>query len=162
MQLLYTVAEPVKFLQEQRELFLELLIEQGQVENPTIEKVNNCRFLCIVYYNGAAIGIGAIKRSGKSAFRKSGMEELAEQYNNELGYLYVRDEKPYKDFGIGRTISRLLLQQVEGENVFASTAVDKDASTMVHILSKLGFKQEGKPYEGGKTNKAISLFIRSQ
>lgn len=160
MELVYTVGEPTTFSQEQRDNFLSLLIEQDQVGNPTMEKINKCRYLCMIRYNETAIGIGAIKRSGKTAFTKSGMADLAGDYNNELGYVYVREEKLYEDLGIGKSISKLLVKQVAGEKIFASTAVGNDASSMIWILKSLKFEQIGKPYKGGKTEKEIALFIR--
>jgi hypothetical protein len=160
MELQFIVEPPASMTPQQRDLFLELLKEQGQVSKPNMRKVNSCSYLCLVYYNGNAIGIGAIKQIGKSAFSKSNSENLAAVYEQELGYLYVKSDKALKNLGIGKTISKLLLKQVEDKNVFASTALGEDANSMIYILRSLGFELTGKPYIGGETGKQVGLFTR--
>lgn len=160
MKLTYTVDKPEMFSNECLDTFLMLLKEQAQINKPTMQRIKGCSLLCMAHYNNKVIGIGAIKHITKSSFTKAGVEKLAVKFDAELGYLYVKPDKEYRRLGIGKTISRLLLKELGNNNVFATTAVDSNANSMLFILTHWGFEQEGNTYIGGETKKTLGLFLK--
>lgn len=159
MTITFTVDQPQHLPVAYREAFLALLRKQGQVVNPTMEKINQSSWLCIAHDGATPIGIGAIKHVSKSGFRKAKVATLADDFSLELGYLYV-EPKRYEGLGIGKSICRLLLHAIGDANIFATTAVGKDANAMVHILKSLDFAKVGSTYTGGKTGKRLGLFLK--
>ena len=151
------IGKPDNFSEEEKSQFLQLLIEQGQVGNPNLEKINASTLICIAFVDNDAIGIGAIKNVYKSPFDYAQVSELKDYFDYELGYLFVKNK--YKGQGIGKKISELLVLDLGAKNVFATTELS-DENSMKFILEKLGFKQIGKPYLGRETRKAIGLFVK--
>ncbi len=158
MTIEYILKSPTKFLDTERKDFEYLLNKQGQIDK--VEgKLDRCHIVCLVKLNGSSIGIGALKQVYKSPFKYAGVSELQNIYNYEIGYLLVDNEsigKDYGSLGIGKYITRLLLNQVVGENVFATTENNKE-NPMYYILQSFGFKVLGSPYKGKTTNKNIVL-----
>jgi hypothetical protein len=161
MEVIYKIDEPKCFSAAEKNRFLILLKKQNQVDNPSLEKINSCPFICIVSIDNEAIGIGAIKKVSKTPFKKAGIDELKDSFELEIGYLFVDNNSngnAYRGFGIGKTITNLLLNKVEGKNVFATTELNIN-NPMIYILKSLGFKCFGNPYKGNKTKKVISLLL---
>lgn len=156
----FKIAAPDNFEDSQLEDFLELLLKQGQVSNPNIEKLRRCPFLGMVYENDNLIGIGAIKQVYKRPFDKSGIPELKDKYNFELGYIFLIDKEEYRGKGIGKSLCNKLLKQVENKNIFATTE-ENDENPMKFILKKIGFSKSGENYTGEETGKQIGLYLRS-
>lgn len=158
MNIKYIVGEPNRFTVQQRRYFQKLLKLQGQVGNPSMDKINSCPFLCLAYDNELLIGIGAIKKVYKTPFDKAGVTKLKEKYEIELGYLFVLDNKKYRGKGISKLICKKLLKKTEQRNVFA-TSEESDENAMKWILQNLGFIKTGQTYFGAKTKKEIGLYL---
>ncbi|WP_168732717.1 GNAT family N-acetyltransferase [Flavobacterium supellecticarium] len=156
----YKVDVPENFEDEQLNLYLNLLIKQGQVANPNIEKIKSCSFLGMVYDNDRPIGIGAIKQVYKTPFAKAEIPELADEYDFELGYIYIVNEERYRGKGIAKDLCNRLLEKISGKNIFATTE-ENDENSMKFLLQKLGFAKKGKAYTGAKTGKLIGLYLRT-
>lgn len=140
--------------------FESLLKKQGQID--TVDgKVDRCYKICLVKLNGIAVGIGALKQVYKSPFDYAGVSKLKEDYNYEIGYFFV-DKENIKDskgkLGLGKYITRLLLNEVRNDNVFATTDENTE-NPMLHILKSAGFKITGETYKGNKTRKNICLML---
>ncbi|MBS1920779.1 MAG: hypothetical protein JST17_11045 [Bacteroidetes bacterium] len=161
MILTFKVDIPKHFNSNEKSSFLALLIEQGQVENPNLGKINSCSLLCIVQLDNNPVAIGAIKHVYKTPFTKAEVPELQNEYNDELGYIYVTHNKSLnvRGLGIATTICRLLLKKLDKTKVFATTEENED-NHMQRVLSKLSFKKVGITYQGNKTKKNISLFVK--
>ncbi len=160
MKINYNVKETNSFTLEVKNEFLELLKEQKQVKNPTLEKINKCPFLCMAYDNETPIGIGALKNVYKSPFDYAKLNpELKDEFNFELGYLYVKDDKKYRGLGIGKSISKFLVNAVPNKNIFATTELS-ESNAMLHILKGLGFNNFGSPFIGKNTGKTICLMLK--
>lgn len=43
----FEVDLPDKFSSKEKEIFCEMLLKQGKVKNPSIDKLNNCKILCV-------------------------------------------------------------------------------------------------------------------
>ena len=159
MTISFTIDQPQNLPTAYRESFLALLRKQGQVNNPTMAKINQSSWLCIAHDGAIPIGIGAIKHVSKSGFRKAKVTTLADDFSYELGYLYV-EPKRYEGLGIGKSICRFLLRANGEANIFATTAVGKDANAMVHILKSLDFAKVGSTFIGDETGKQLGLFLK--
>ncbi len=153
-----TIDKPINFPTKELESFLNLLIEQNQIINPSIDKIKGCYLLCFVKYDNLLIGIGAIKQGYKTQFDKAGVSELKSFYNHELGYLYVIDHPEIRGKGLGKEISRQLISSLGRESLFATTE-ESESNPMKFILEKLDFQKVGNSYVGGKTGKTIALYI---
>lgn len=161
MKILYKIDSPKNFSDEEIQIFLNLLKRQDQVTNPTLTKVKSCIWICCTYVDEIIVGIGAIKKVYKSPFDYAGVSELKDHFEFEIGYLFVENElnsKNYRRLGIGKNITRLLIQKMEQENVFATTDLNID-NPMLNILKSFGFVSIGTPYKGAKTNKVLTLLV---
>lgn len=140
-----------------------LLDKQGQID--TVKgKANRCYRICLVKIDNKPIAIGALKQVYKSPFDYAKVPELKEKYNYEIGYLFVDKEsieKKYGSLGLGKYITKLLLNEVKDENVFATTENSND-NRMCHILESLGFISIGNSYKGRNTGKNISLMLKNK
>lgn len=93
MDITYIADKPQNLTQQQKQYFQKLLLFQGQVDNPSLDKINTCPFLCLAYDNEIPIRIGAIKQVYKTPFDKAEVSDLKDTYEVELGYLYVLYKK---------------------------------------------------------------------
>lgn len=158
MEIKYFIEEPNNLSDQQRQYFQKLLKLQGQVDNPSMDKINSCQFLCLVYDNELPIGIGAIKEVYKTPFDKAEVANLKDKYDLELGYLFVLDKKKYRGKGIAKSICSGLLNKTGLRNVFATTE-EKNENAMKWILEKFEFIKTGQTYLGAKTKKNIGLYL---
>lgn len=158
MNEIIVVDTPSNFTRSQKEQFLILLKEQNQVENPTIDKINSCELLCMIYDNQLAIGIGALKNISKSSFDKADLAKLKNKYDLELGYLYVLNRDEYRGKKIGKKICSELLKKVSFKNVFATTE-EEEENPMKHILQKCNFVKTGQTFVGSYSKKNIGLYL---
>lgn len=159
MMIEITIDKPINFPTKVLENFLNLLIEQNQITNPSIDKIKGCYLLCFAKYDNQLFGIGAIKQVYKTPFDKAKVSELKSSYNYELGYLYVIDHPEIRGKGLGKEISRRLISSLGRENLFATTE-ESESNPMKFILEKLDFQKVGNSYTGTKTGKTIALYIR--
>lgn len=161
MDINYKIDKAESFSASERESFLDLLMRQGKVSNPTLEKIGSCPYLCIANIDNRMIGIGALKHIYNTPFDDAGVTNLKTKFCLELGYLYVldsQDDKNLRGMGIGKNITRLLLKQEINKNIFATTELNA-TNPMLHILHNFGFMSIGKPYIGHRTHDIITLMI---
>lgn len=162
MELTFKIGSPADFDEAEKSKFLSLLQKQGQNDHPGEYALEACPYLCMVHSDGETIGIGAIKELYRLGFDYAGAKKLKHDFEAELGYLFVDDgakDGNFRNLGIGKTITRLLLKTVGNENIFATTEFDS-ANPMLHILKSLGFKKSGKTYVGSATGKKLGLMLR--
>jgi len=161
MEIKYKIDKADNFSTAEKNCFLELLIRQGKVSEPTPEKIESCPYLCIASFDSKIIGIGALKQIYMTPFDNAGVADLKPKFNIELGYLYVLDNQDgisFRGLGIGKSITRFLLTQKNNKNIFATTEFN-ETNPMLHILRKFGFTSIGNPYIGHKTHDIITLMI---
>jgi hypothetical protein len=160
MKIEYLVKSSKDLTQDEITKFIILLDRQGQVDSSE-GKAERCFKICMVILDGKAIAIGALKQVYKSPFDYAKVPEIKENYNYELGYLFVDKDRINANFqglGIGKYITKLLLNEVKNENVFATTEYDEN-NPMYHILLSFGFNCKGQTYKGKKTKKDICLLV---
>jgi hypothetical protein len=148
-----------KLKESNKQMFADLLKEQGKVKGNLISKAERCKFICIVYKDKKPIGIGGIKKKTESDFttEKASLINLANQFEWELGYLYTNPK--YKGLGIASSIVKILISEYGKGNLMASTEINKNPA-MVHILNKNGFKQYGNPWKSGIHSNYLGLFLK--
>lgn len=163
MKIEYLVKSPKDLSQDEISQFKILLDKQGQVDTSE-GKAERCFRICLVKLDGKYIGIGALKQVYKSPFNYAKVPEIKQIYNYELGYLFVDKDAikaNLKGMGIGKYITRLLLNEIKNENVFATTEYD-ESNAMYYILKSYGFNRKGVTYKGKKTKKDICLMVLDQ
>lgn len=163
MKIEYLVKSSKDLTKEEIKQFRFLLDKQGQVDSSE-GKAERCFKICLVKLDGNAIGIGALKQVYKTPFNYAKVPEIKENYNYELGYLFVEKDKikaQFQGLGIGNYITKLLLNEIKNVNVFATTEYDQN-NPMYHILKSFNFKCIGNTYKGKKTKKSICLMVYNQ
>jgi hypothetical protein len=158
-EIVYKIGSPNEFSESEKKTFRDLLVSQGKVSKPTIEKVNRCYLLCLCKADNVIVSIGAIKPKTSSDFNhnKSGLDKLQNDFQKELGYCFTLPN--HTGNGYSSTLVQLLLKRVEKENLMASTELYL-ANSMIRILERNGFKQYGSPWKSGIHNGTLGLFLR--
>lgn len=141
------------------EAFINLLLEQGKVQPPTVKRIQSCQKIVFCIWGEKRIGIGAIKPKTPSDFDapKANLSALKDDVTWELGYIYVQPE--YRGLGLSSTITKLLLKDLDRENLIASTELYAN-NPMVGVLQKNGFHQMGKPWKSTRHDGYLGLFIK--
>jgi hypothetical protein len=161
MEIKFKLDNSTAFSHEEKNCFLDLLNKQGKVYKPTLKKIGFCPFLCIATYDNKIIGIGALKNIYKTPFTNADVAELTSKFKLEVGYLYVENNYNgvcLRGLGIGKTITRLLIEKAVNQNLFATTELN-ESNPMLHILLDLGFKSIGRPYVGHETGDIVTLMV---
>lgn len=163
MKIEYIVKPSKDLTQDEITQFRILLDKQGQVDSSE-GKAERCFKICLVKLDEKTIGIGALKQVYKSPFDYAKVPEIKKNYNYELGYLFVDKDAINANFqglGIGKYITKLLLNGLQKENVFATTEYAEN-NPMYHILKSFDFNCIGDTYKGKKTKKDICLMVLTQ
>ncbi len=147
------------FQESHRQIFSDLLREQGKVQGDLLSKVDRCKIICIVMSNSEAIAIAGIKKKTNSDFstEKANVPESSELFDWELGYVYTKDD--FNGKGIASTMVKLLLYEYGNENIMASTEISANP-VMVRILEKNGFRHYGNPWQSGIHSNYLGLFLK--
>lgn len=156
-EIVYKIGSPDNFSKEEREIFCNLLIKQNKVINPTVEKVERCRWLCVCKVKDKTVAIGAIKPATKLDFNKSHADaaDLREEFSLELGYCYT--EPNYTGKGYSSKIVSLL---IEKENKLMASTELRDDNAMKYVLHKFGFQRYGKSWKSIIHGGALGLYLR--
>jgi hypothetical protein len=160
MEITFEIKPPAEFSSLQIEDFLKLLILQNKAGNPSIEKIKKSTFLCMVYADKRAVGIGAIKQVYNTPFDKANVPDLKSNFTYELGYIFVLDEENLRGQGIGKKICTSLLEKLGNKNVFATTDMDEKNKMKFILEEKLSFKKAGDSYPSREKGKKVGLFLR--
>ncbi|MBS1571345.1 MAG: hypothetical protein KF825_09995 [Ferruginibacter sp.] len=158
-EITYKLDTPKNISDTDKKIFLELLIQQGKVTNPTLEKINRCTFLCLCKVDNKIISIGAIKPKTNSDFNsdKADLDKFRNDFSSELGYCFTLPDHTGK--GFSSSIVKLLLDKFSDTNLMASTELRVDNS-MTRILEKNNFKQFGKPWKSTIHKGTLGLFLK--
>ena len=110
---------PSSFTEDEKQQIVNLLIKQGKVINPSIEKLNNCRIISALSVDNEIISIGAIKPKTASDFskEKADLEPRSKEFDWELGYCYTEPEHTRK--GYSSAIVDELISKGEDTNLLA-------------------------------------------
>lgn len=155
----YKLEKPAEFSHDEKGVFVKMLLQQGKVNDPTITKLNRCKSLCVCSVNKEIVSIGAIKPKTKSDFgsNKANLAKLEDQFQFELGYCFTLPE--YSGKGYSSKIVQLLIDNIDGENLMASTEL-RTGNSMLRILEQNGFRQFGNPWKSTIHHGTLGLFLR--
>ncbi len=142
-----------------KHIVAKMLKDQNKVRGPYDQKADRCKFICLAYENNVPIALGAIKMKTPSDFseEKANLTKLSEQFDWELGYIFVKKE--FEGQGIATSIVRMLLNQYGDGNLMASTEITANPG-MVRILEKFGFRHYGKTWASIKHDNLLGLFLK--
>lgn len=154
----YKIDAPSNFSDGEKHLFLELLILQNKVTNPTILKIDKCLLLGICKIDEKIVSIAAIKPKTNSDFdsEKAAIENMRTEFNLELGYCFTL--KDHTGNGYSSSLVKYIIDGT-GENLMASTELRVD-NPMLSILIKNGFGQFGKSWESKIHGGSLGLFLK--
>mgnify|MGYP003606354399 CR=1 FL=1 len=153
--ILNTLSEVKKFSENQINKFKEILLSAGEVQEKTFEGLiaKNPKIVIIDNLENPK-GIGALKipydNHRDKVFRLSKSTVDPNLFKYELGWV-VSLEK-----GNGNKIMALLVDN--NHRIYAT--VRKDNTTMIYLLKKNKFSQEGVPYLSDRGTYELLLFIR--
>lgn len=144
---------------EQRNLFGDMLKEQGKVQGDFYQKADRCKLICILTILDEPVAIGGIKIKTESDFanQKANLPEIANLFKWELGYIYTRPK--YEGNRFGSSVVKCLIDKYGNENLMASTEIHKNPA-MVKILQKNGFRQHGKSWKSQIHGNDLGLFLK--
>lgn len=159
MKEIYKIGAPEEFTQCEKVRFLDLLKQQGKVRNPSIERVNRCKTLCICKIENEIVSIGAIKPKTISDFgsEKADQSDLCSKFLDELGYCFTLPTHTRK--GYSTQIVKQLLDKSDNINIMATTELHEDNS-MKRILENKGFKKHGKIWKSSIHKGLMGLFLK--
>lgn len=152
------IGPPSEFSEEQKLAIVELLKLQRRVVNPSIQKLNACKFLGAYISDGTIISVGAIKPKTVSDFGpdKADLGSRLNDFEWELGYCYTDPDHTKKGYSSG--IVRGLISKIENSKLIAST--ETNGSPMRRILERNGFKKEGKTWNSSIHGGELGLFLK--
>ena len=141
------------------QIFINLLIKQDKVRNPSIEKLYRCKFLSACTVDGEIVSIGAIKPKTNSDFdpAKANLPHLSVDFLWEIGYCYT--DPNHTGNGYSSSIVEQLIEKLPENNLLASTELRSDNS-MVRILERNGFKHFGNFWKSAIHHGDLGLFLR--
>ena len=147
------------FTIDARRIFAKMLKEQGKVNGPYENKIDRCKIVCLVSEKNKPVAIGAIKRKTDWDFDKdkSGLDNLRDDFDWELGYIYTKPE--YEGNGIAQKVVNKLIDEFGDENLMASTEFTQNPS-MVKILKKNGFEHFGNTWKSIRHEHELGLFLK--
>lgn len=156
----YKLDVPEKLTQELKQKFLELLMLQGKISPPTIEKIDRCKCLCVYEIDNEIVSIGAIKPITKFNFNPehADLSNRENDFEFELGYCFTPQQHTNK--GYSSYVVKLLLEKYSNQNIMATTVVGEE-NHMINILTKHNFIRIGKSWESKiEKGKQIGLFLK--
>jgi hypothetical protein len=159
MKVEYEVIEKNDFDVSHRIILANMLEEQGKVQGKLNEKIDRCKLLCIARVEGEVAAIGAIKQKTEGDFShdKAGLQELAKDFDWELGYFYTQEKHAGK--GMASMIAKLLIDRYGNGNLMASTEITANPA-MVSILQKNGFRPFSKPWKSEIHENYLGLYLK--
>ncbi|MNG96506.1 hypothetical protein D3C79_555750 [compost metagenome] len=156
----FKIGPPSEFKDTEIESFLDLLLVQNKVENPTLDRIRNCKLIAIGYDWDIPVSIGAIKPKTKSDFTasKANLIDEADKYDWEIGYFFT--DPDYQGKRYSSYIFKELLKIYGRGNIMASTEI-RENNTMIHILEKHGFLRKGNAWNSSISGNKLRLFLRN-
>lgn len=156
----FKIGEPSDFTEDQIHSFIDLLEQQGKINNPSEAKVKKCKLIAMGFSWGKPVAIGAIKPKTESDFgvSKANLPDLAKEYDWEAGYFFTHPE--YEGKGFLSIIFTQLLKLYGKANLMATTEI-RDGNHMIRSLESRGFKQAGTAWKSSLSDNELRLFLKN-
>ena len=157
-----TVAKaPSKCSEEEKKIFFQVVKSGGEVALDGLEdRIKTAEILVFHYDGNKLLGVAALKNPTahhrSSVFLESKAKFPADTFPFELGWVVVAPQ--YRGQGLSRCLVETALKAAEGQNVFATSPIDR---TFMHrTLERYGFTREGEPYLSRRRAQSLQLFVR--
>jgi len=159
MNIEYQIILKENITDSHRNIFSQLLKEQGKVKGDLTLKADRCKMICLVLIDNNVVAIGGIKVKTPSDFstENANLPEVSKHFEWELGYIYTMPD--FTKRGIASSMTNLLLSEYGTENLMASTEITANPG-MVKILERNGFKHYGTPWKSGIHSEYLGLFLK--
>lgn len=131
------------------------------IQNGLRNRIEGAYFLALgKIVNGEVVGVAALKNPNnnyrRSVFEKSYSKEEPNQWQAELGWIFVRNE--YRNQGLATRLVKELFSSNTPMNVYA-TAREKN-NPILPLLKKFGFVQSGQVYPSENGDYNLVLYIK--
>jgi len=141
----------------------ENLVKVGGEVNPQglRNRIENAHFLaCAVTSGGEVVGVAALKNPHEhyrsSVFQKARSKENPNQWQYELGWIFVKDE--YRKQGVATQLVESLFSGSNSASIYATARENNDP--ILPILKKFGFVQSGEAYSSNEDSYSLVLYIK--
>ena len=153
---------PKKCSEAELNMFEKLVKDGGEVSLRGLRhRIVNALYLAWIEEKGDdMIGVAAIKKPSpdyrSSVFKKAGSSEVANQYEFELGWVFIIPT--CRGYRLSMPLIQSLLTSFSIQPIFATTRDNNEA--MKAILTKFGFQKSGESYMSTNGEHKLILFVR--
>jgi GNAT superfamily N-acetyltransferase len=128
--------------------FQKLVVEGGEVTPHGLrQRIEQAAALVFVNDSQCCVAVGAIKMPNQSykegVFAKAGVADKSNDFNYELGWLYVTP--PARGKGVGHNLMHAITSYLGNSSCYATTRENNDP--MHHLFSQYNFSRYGKAYQ---------------
>lgn len=158
-ELTIKIGSPENFSNLEIARFLQLLIQQDKVVNPSIAKISRCKILAAGFVDDEMVCIGAIKPKTASDFTeaKANLSELTNFFEWEIGYFFTKPKHEGNKYSSQLLDS--LINDYGSDNLMASTEI-RDGNRMINALENRNFVQMGQGWLNSKATETLRLFLK--
>ncbi len=156
MNMAVVVKKPSDCTSVELDAFEKLVVEGGEVTPHGLrQRIKQAAALLFVN-DGECIAVGAIKQPNQGykegVFLKAGIAEKSNDFNYELGWLYVKPEARRK--GLGHSLMQAVVAYLGSSSCYATTRENNDS--MHYLFSQYDFSRLGAAYP---SNNGYSLVL---
>ena len=154
------IKSPADCTPMQLKQFADQVRQGGKVINDGLEtRMGHAKFLAFAYEGPKLIGVAALKNPDphyrEEVFNSTGSELNPYRFASELGWTYVNP--PFRRRGVSKAMITALMTRVTTQAIFVT--MQSNHSSMIRVLSQLGFRQEGRAYRSRRGSYPLVLFV---
>lgn len=141
--------------------FKKMVLKGGEVtERGLSDRIADAKKLAFIYSDeGKLVAVGGIKTPNssykKGVFNKANVTGQ-EDYNSELGWIYVSENE--RNCGYGRSLMELINNELSGKICYATTR--KDNKYMLCLLERFDFVKDGHSYRNNDRDYDLVLCVK--
>lgn len=150
-----------KMTDGERQEFITFVQEGGQVNEHSLPGLVDRAVALVTLHDGQSlVGTAAVKVPNvghhQGDFTKAGVEERANEFPFELGWVVVHSSQ--RENGYGRKLIAAAIEAAGTRGLYATTKTGQ----MKHLLPHYGFIALGQPFQSAQdADASLTLFVRS-